>query len=210
MELKILEAIFISLQVSIMATVLSIFISLPIGVILGTKNFPFKNIVILTISSFTAIPPVCAGLVCYLIVSRTGPFGWMGILYTPLAMMIAQFIIIAPIMITLIYRNIQSEFPSFKEELESYGAKLSDIIKLLLINKYKIYITISVICFNRAISEYGAASIVGGSIDHITRNVTATIAQETSKGNLYLALQLGLILIVVSFVLSLLFQIEKK
>ena len=210
MEVIIFEAIFISLQVSVIATIISLLISLPISFILAIKNFHLKNIVLTIINSLTAIPPVCAGLVCYLIVSRTGPLGWMGILYTPIAMIIAQFIIITPIMISLITRNIQEEYPLFEEELRSYGAKLSDIIKLLLINKYKIYFTISIIGFGRAISEYGAAVIVGGSIDHLTRNITAAIAQETSKGNLLLALQLGMVLIVISFAISFLSQIKNK
>jgi tungstate transport system permease protein len=210
MEEAVFKAIFISLHVSILATIVSLLFSLPIGVILAVKNFPLKNLVLAIINAFTAIPPVCAGLVCYLIVSRTGPLGWMGILYTPIAMMIAQFIIITPIMISLITRNIQEEYHFFKEELRSYGAKLFDIIKLLLMNKYKIYFTISIIGFGRAISEYGAAAMVGGSIDHITRNITSTIALETAKGNLYLALQLGMILIVISFVITFLFQIKNK
>jgi tungstate transport system permease protein len=173
-------------------------------------NIPLKNTLLAIINSLTAIPPVCAGLICYLIVSRSGPLGWMEILYTPIAMTIAQFIIITPIMLSLIIRNVQEEYPLFEEELKSYNAKLSDIIKLLLINKYRIYFTISIIGFGRAISEYGAAVIVGGSIDHVTRNITATIAQETSKGNLYLALQLGIVLIFISFVISFISQIKNK
>jgi len=210
MEERIFEAIFISVYVSISATLASLIISLPLGTILAIKNFPLKNIIFAIISSFTSIPPVCAGLLCYLFVSRAGPLGWIGILYTPIAMMVAQFIIITPIMLTLIIRNIQEEYPSFEEELRSYGAKILDIIKLLLINKYKIYLTISIIGFGRAVSEYGAAVIVGGSIDHVTRNITATIAQETSKGNLYLALQLGVILITISFIISFFSQINNK
>ena len=210
MEEAVFKAIFISLHVSIFATIVSLLFSLPIGVILAVKNFPLKNLVLAIVNAFTAIPPVCAGLVCYLIVSRTGPLGWMEILYTPIAMMIAQFIIITPIMLSLMIRNIQEEYPLFEEELRSYGAKLIDIMKLLLINRYKIFFTISIIGFGRAISEYGAAVVVGGSIDHLTRNITATIAQETSKGNIFLALQLGIILITISFVVSFLTQIKNK
>ena len=210
MEEKIFEAIFISLYVSFFATLAGLLISLPLGVILAIKNFYFKNIVLAIVNALTAIPPVCAGLLCYIFVSRTGPLGWMEILYTPIAMMIAQFIIITPIMISLIARNIQEEYPLFEEELRSYGAKLGDTIKLLLMNKYKIYFTISIIGFGRAISEYGAAVIVGGSIDHLTRNITATIAQETSKGNLLLALQLGIVLIIISFIISFFSQITNN
>ena len=109
MEVKIFEAIFISLHVSIFATVASLLVSLPISFILGIKDFHLKNVVLAIINSLTAIPPVCAGLICYLIVSRTGPLGWMGILYTPIAMMIAQFIILTPIMISLITRNMNTQ-----------------------------------------------------------------------------------------------------
>lgn len=210
MEEKIFEAIYISIYVSLFATIASLLISLPLGAIIGIKKFFFKNFIIAIINSLTAIPPVCAGLICYILVSRTGPFGWMGVLYTPTAMIIAQLIIITPIMTSLIIRNIQEDYPFFKEELHSYGAKLFQIIMLLLINKYKIYFTISIIGFGRAISEYGAAIIVGGSIDHLTRNITATIAQETSKGNIYLALQLGVVLITISFIISFFSQINNK
>jgi tungstate transport system permease protein len=209
MEESIFQALYISLYVSCTATIIGFLFSFPIAVIIITKKFHLKKLLITTINALTAIPPVCAGLICYLIVSRTGPFGWMGILYTPQAMMIAQFIIIVPIMMSLIINNLQEEYPLFEEELRSYGAKLGNIIKLLLLNKYKIYITIGMIGFGRAISEYGAASIVGGSIDQLTKNMTATIAQETSKGNIYLALKLGIILLAVSFTISFISQIKK-
>ena len=210
MEEKIFEAVFISLHVSIFATIVSLLVSVPLGTFLAIKKFPLKKVILAIVNAMTAIPPVCAGLICYLIISRSGPLGWMGILYTPTAMMIAQFIIITPIMLSLIIGNIQEEYPLIEEEFKSYGAKFSDIIKLLLVNRYRIYFTIMIIGFGRAVSEYGAAAMVGGSIDHITRNITATIAQETSKGNLYLALQLGIILISISFVISFLSQIINK
>ena len=209
MEESIFQALYISLYVSCTATIIGFLFSFPIAVIIIIKKFRLKKLLITTINALTAIPPVCAGLLCYLIVSRTGPFGWMGILYTPQAMMIAQFIIIVPIMMSLIINNLQEEYPLFEEELRSYGARLGNIIKLLLLNKYKIYITIGMIGFGRAISEYGAASIVGGSIDQLTKNMTATIAQETSKGNIYLALKLGIILLAVSFTISFISQIKK-
>ena len=210
MEVKIFDAIFISLHVSLVTIIASLLICLPVGGILAIKNFPLKNVVLAIINGLSAIPPVCAGLVCYIIVSRSGPLGWMGILYTPIAMMIAQFIIVTPIMMSLIIQNIQEEYPLFREELKSYGATLFDTIKLLLINRYKIYLTISIIGFGRAISEYGAAAMVGGSIDHFTRSITVTIAHEASKGNLFLALQLGIILITISFIISFLSQINEK
>ena len=112
--------------------------------------------------SLTSIPPVCAGLIVYLIISRQGPLGWMQLLYTPTAMIIAQFIIIFPIMTTLIINYIEQEYPQVKEELISYGASQKDIVMLMIINQKSIYLTIVLIGFGRAISEYGAAAIVGG------------------------------------------------
>ena len=210
MDQIIFEAISISLYVSCISTIASFLFSFPIAVLIIIKNFYLKNLCISIINSLTAIPPVCAGLICYLIVSRSGPLGWMEILYTPIAMMIAQLIIVIPILMSLIIQNIQKEYPLFEEELKSYGAGFLNIIKLLLINNYKIYFTITIVGFGRAISEYGAAVIVGGSIDHLTRNITATIAQETSKGNLWLALKLGIVLILISFAISFISQINNK
>ena len=152
--------------------------------------------------SLTSIPPVCAGLIVYLIISRQGPLGWMQLLYTPTAMIIAQFIIIFPIMTTLIINYIEQEYPQVKEELISYWASQKDIVMLMIINQKSIYLTIVLIGFGRAISEYGAAAIVGGSIDHITRNMTAMIALETAKGNILVGVTLGAILIVLSLLMS--------
>jgi len=210
MQVDIFYAVFISLKVSISATFLALFFSLILGSILAIKNFITKDLLITTINSLTAIPPVCAGLICYLIISKNGPFGWIGLLYSPTAMIIAQFIIITPIMTSLITKNLQQDYPSTAEELNSYGASFIDIIKLLILNKYKIYINITLIGFGRAVSEYGAAAIVGGSIDHVTRNMTATIALETSKGNFSLALLLGLVLLGIAFLLSFFSQLQVK
>ncbi|MAV82451.1 MAG: ABC transporter permease [Pelagibacteraceae bacterium] len=205
----IYEAISISLYVSILSTILGLLISIPMGIFLGVKNFYFKKIILSILTALTSIPPVCAGLIVYLMVSRTGPFGWMGILYTPTAMIIAQTLIIFPIMTTLIARNISDDFPVFSDELYLYGARLRDIAYLLIKNRISIYLTISLIGFGRAISEYGAAAIVGGSIDHVTRNVTSTIALETSKGNLLIAINLGIILMTISFIISYLINLKK-
>ena len=208
MTLNIFDAIFISLYVSIISSIISLILSLVIGFYIAIKKFFFKNMVISIINAFTSIPPVCAGLICYLIVSRSGPLGWLGLLYTPSAMIIAQTIIIMPIMISLIIRNIQEEYPLFEEELYSYGANFLNIFSLLLINKYRIYLTIFIIGFGRAISEYGAAAIVGGSIDQVTRNMTTSISLETAKGNIGFAIQLGIVLIIISFIISIFSNIK--
>ena len=207
---KIFDAIFISLQVSVISTILSFFLSIIFSYIIAINNFTLKRTIIAFIGSLTSIPPVCAGLIVYLLISRSGPLGWMEILYTPSAMIIAQFLIIFPIMTTLFVNYIQDEYPRFSEELTSYGASKRDLIYLLIKNKRTIYMTVLLIGFGRAISEYGAAAIVGGSIDQVTRNMTSMIALETSKGNVLTGVILGIVLILLSLIISFIINILKK
>ena len=199
---KIIEAIIISLHVSFIAKLFAFSLSIFFGYLIATRQFFAKKYIVSILGSLTSIPPVCAGLIVYLIISRQGPLGWMQLLYTPTAMIIAQFIIIFPIMTTLIINYIEQEYPQVKEELISYGASQKDIVMLMIINQKSIYLTIILIGFGRAISEYGAAAIVGGSIDHITRNMTAMIALETAKGNILVGVTLGAILIALSLLMS--------
>ena len=199
---QVIESIFISLHVSLLSTLLAFITSIIFGYWIAINSFQLKKTIVSVLGSLTSIPPVCAGLLVYLLISRSGPLGWMEILYTPTAMIIAQFVIILPIMMTLIIQYVEVEYPPFKEELISYGASKYDLIKLLLKNKSGVYLTILLIGFGRAISEYGAAAIVGGSIDHVTRNMTAMIALETAKGNILTGVILGLILISISLIIS--------
>jgi len=199
---QVIESILISLHVSLLSTLLAFITSIIFGYWIAINSFQLKKTIVSVLGSLTSIPPVCAGLLVYLLISRSGPLGWMEILYTPTAMIIAQFVIILPIMMTLIIQYVEVEYPPFKEELISYGASKYDLIKLLLKNKSGVYLTILLIGFGRAISEYGAAAIVGGSIDHVTRNMTAMIALETAKGNILTGVILGLILISISLIIS--------
>jgi tungstate transport system permease protein len=207
---KIQSAIFITLYVSIFSTIISFILSMFFGYILAIYQFKLKKSIVIFLSSMTSIPPVCAGLLVYLLISRSGPLGWMEILYSPFAMILAQIVITFPIMITLVIRNIETDYPIYKEELLSYGASKKDIIFLLISNKLNIYITVILVGFGRAISEYGAAAIVGGSIDHFTRNMTATIALETSKGNVSLGIILGAILISLTLIISIILNTLKN
>ena len=207
---KIQSAIFITLYVSIFSTIISFILSMFFGYILAIYQFKLKKSIVIFLSSMTSIPPVCAGLLVYLLISRSGPLGWMEILYSPFAMILAQIVITFPIMITLVIRNIETDYPIYKEELLSYGASKKDIIFLLISNKLNIYITVILVGFGRAISEYGAAAIVGGSIDHFTRNMTATIALETSKGNVSLGIILGAILILLTLIISIILNTLKN
>ena len=199
---KVLEAISISLHVSFVSTLFAFFLSIFFGYLIATKKFFLKRYIVSVLGSLTSIPPVCAGLIVYLIISRSGPLGWMELLYTPSAMIIAQFIIIFPIMITLIINYMEREHPQLRDELTSYGASQKDILFLLITNQKGIYLTTLLIGFGRAVSEYGAAAIVGGSIDHVTRNMTAMIALETAKGNILIGVTLGAILISISLIIS--------
>ena len=201
-SVKVLVAISISLHVSFVSTLFGFFRSVFFGYLIATREFYFKKSIVSILGSLTSIPPVCAGLVVYLIISRSGPLGWMQLLYTPSAMIIAQFIIIFPIMTTLIINYIEQEYPQLKEELLSSGATQKDILLLMITNQKSIYLTIALIGFGRAVSEYGAAAIVGGSIDHVTRNMTAMIALETAKGNIMVGVTLGAILIMLSLLIS--------
>ena len=207
---QVIESIFISLHVSLFSTLLAFITSIILGYWIAINSFKLKKIIVSVLGSLTSIPPVCAGLLVYLLISRSGPLGWMEILYTPTAMIVAQFVIILPIMMTLIIQYVESEYPPFKEELISYGATKFDLIRLLLKNKSSFYLTILLIGFGRAISEYGAAAIVGGSIDHVTRNMTAMIALETAKGNILTGVILGLILISISLVISFMINFLKE
>ena len=144
---KILEAIIISLHVSFIATFFAFFLSIFFGYLIATSKFFAKKYIVSILGSLTSIPPVCAGLIVYLIISRQGPLGWMQILYTPTAMIIAQFIIIFPIMTTLIINYIEQEYPQLKEELISYGASQKDIVMLMITNQKSIYLTIVLIGF---------------------------------------------------------------
>ena len=207
---KIQSAIFITLYVSIFSTIISFILSMFFGYILAIYQFKLKKSIVIFLSSMTSIPPVCAGLLVYLLISRSGPLGWMEILYSPFAMILAQIVITFPIMITLIIKNIETDYPIYKEELLSYGASKKNIIFLLISNKLNIYITVILVGFGRAISEYGAAAIVGGSIDHFTRNMTATIALETSKGNVSLGIILGAILISLTLIISIILNTLKN
>ena len=201
-RLKIIEAIIIAVRVSFGASLFAFVLASFFGYLIAMRQFFAKKYITSILGSVTAIPPVCAGLIVYLIISRQGPLGWMQLLYSPTAMIIAQFIIIFPIMTTLIINYIEQDYPRLKEELHSYGASQKDIVILMITNQKSIYLTIVLIGFGRAISEYGAAAIVGGSIDHVTRNMTAMIALETAKGNIMVGVTLGAILITLSLLMS--------
>ena len=196
------EIIFLSLRVSLIALLISTIIGLPIAGILASKNFLGKKLVLIFFNSMMALPPVFVGLVLYVFFSQSGFFGFMNILYTPIIMIIAQVIIILPIIISVSAELLENIFHEYKEFFDTFSVGTLRRVKTTLFDARFSLITCILTGLGRALSEVGAIIIVGGNIVHYTRVMTTTIALETSRGNLSLAIALGIILIFISIMLN--------
>ncbi len=203
------EIIFLSLKVSIIALLISVLTGLPISAILATNNFFGKKTLIIFFNSLMALPPVFVGLVLYILFSRSGPLGFFEILYTPNIMIIAQLILILPIIISVGTETLESISKEYEELFLSLSVNPINKIKVILWDGRFLLFTCILTGLGRALSEVGAIIIVGGNILHVTRVMTTTIALETSKGNLTLAMSLGIILIFISIILNSLALITK-
>jgi tungstate transport system permease protein len=197
---SLFEILLLSFKVSGISLLLSCFIGLPLGTLLAIKNFWGRNSVLILFNTMMGLPPVVVGLMVYLLVSRSGPLGWLGILYTPTAMIIAQMILITPIIVSLTAQIIEEISQEYKNLFVSLVVPSHKAIMAYLYDARYSILTVILAGFGRAISEVGAVIIVGGNIDHLTRVMTTTIALETSKGNLSLALALGIILLLIALV----------
>jgi len=206
MNADLLEIIRLSVQVSSVALFFSCAIGLPLGAFLAIRNFRLRPVFMAVIQALMGIPPVVVGLIVYLHLSRSGPFGWMGLLYTPTAMIIAQTILITPIITALSSQVIEDAHEHYKELFTSLCIPSNKAVRAYIYDCRYSLLTIILAGFGRAISEVGAVIIVGGNIDHLTRVMTTTIALETSKGELGLALALRLILLVVAWLVLFLAQ----
>jgi len=195
------EVIFLSLRVSLIALFISSSIAIIVGYILALKNFYFKNFLLIFINSLMGIPPVVVGLIVYFIFAYGGPLGPLKLLYTPLAMIIAQIIIIFPIVTSLSHEIFFQNWKQYKDQFRSLNIPFFGIIKILTIHSYFLLITVLLSAFGRAISEVGAVMIVGGNIDHFTRVMTTAISLETRMGNLEYAMALGIILILLTMII---------
>ena len=194
------EILLLSLKVSCFSLFFSCLLGLPLGTFLAIKNFWGRDSTLIFFNTMMGLPPVVVGLIVYLLISRSGTFGWLGILYTPTAMIIAQMILIIPIIVSLTAQTIEEIHQEYK--LLFYSLVVPShkaVIAYLFDARYSI-LTVMLAGFGRAISEVGAVIIVGGNIDHLTRVMTTTIALETSKGNLSLALALGIILLSIALI----------
>jgi tungstate transport system permease protein len=202
LDAQLAGIVLLSLKVSLSAVVLASAIGLPLGAAIAVGRFPARQALIVMLNALMGLPPVVVGLVVYLLLSRAGPLGQLGILFTPSAMVIAQTILIAPIVAALSRQVIEDAWQEYREQLRSLGAgPLTSALTLLWDTRYSL-VTIVLAGFGRAAAEVGAVMIVGGNIDGVTRVMTTAIALETSKGDLPLALSLGMILIALVLVLN--------
>jgi tungstate transport system permease protein len=194
---KLIEIVLLSLRVSLSAVGIAALLGFPLGAAIAVGRFPGRRTVIVFLNALMGLPPVVVGLVVYLLLSRAGPLGSFGILFTPAAMVIAQTVLILPIIAALSRQAIEDAWREYEEQLRSLGAKrMSAALTLLWDTRFSL-LTAVLAGFGRAAAEVGAVIIVGGNIDGVTRVMTTTIALETSKGDLPLALGLGIILIAI-------------
>jgi len=192
------SVVLLSLQVSLSAVVLASVVGMPLGAALAVAHFPGKRALVILVNALMGLPPVVVGLFVYMLLSNSGPLGVLQLLYTPTAMIIAQFVLVTPIVAALTRQSIEDLDAEYSEQLRSFGvSRLASVPTLLWDARFSL-LTAVLAGFGRAIAEVGAVIIVGGNINHVTRVMTTTIALETSKGNLALAMALGTILVIVA------------
>ncbi len=198
----LLEIVGLSLRVSFSAVVIASIIGLPLGAALALYNFYGRGFIVALLNAFMGLPPVVVGLVVYLLLSRSGPLGVLGLLFTPTAMIIAQVCLITPIIAALCRQTILDAKTEYHDQLRALGAKSFNMMRTLLWETKYSLLTCVIAGFGRAIAEVGAVLIVGGNINHNTRVMTTAIALETRKGDIELALALGMILIAISLIIT--------
>ena len=195
LESNLVEIVALSLAVSLSAVVLATLLGLPLGAAIAVGRFPGRRSIIVVLNALMGLPPVVVGLVVYLLLSRAGPLGELGLLFTPPAMVIAQTILILPIVAALCRQAVEDAWREYEEQLRSLGAHGVRAALTVLWDIRFSLLTAVLAGLGRASAEVGAVMIVGGNIDGVTRVMTTTIALETSKGDLPLALALGVVLI---------------
>lgn len=196
------EIVGLSLYVSLSATFLACAIGLPVGALLATTRFPGRGAVLVVVNALMGLPPVVVGLFVYLYLSRSGPLGFLGLLYTPTAMIIAQTLLITPIVAALSRQVLEDLDGEYAEQFRSFALSRMQRVQALVWDGRYGLLTVALAGFGRAVAEVGAVIIVGGNIDHLTRVMTTAIALETSKGELALALALGLVLMTLALVVN--------
>ena len=185
----------LSVEVSLAAALLACVLGLPLGAAVAVARFPGRRAVVVALNALLGLPSVVVGLVVYLLLSRAGPLGSMGILFTPAAIVVAQTLLVLPMVAALARQFVEDEWREYAEQLTSLGVSRARAVPTLLWDARYSLLTVALAGFGRATSEVGAVMIVGGNIDGVTRVMTTAIALETSKGDLPLALALGVVLL---------------
>ena len=202
LDANLLEIVVLSLEVSLSALFVAALIGLPLGAAVAVARFPGRGAMVVLLNALMGLPPVVIGLVVYLLLSRSGPLGAWGWLFTPKAMVLAQVLLITPLISALARQVIEDLWEEYREQLRSLGAGPLRAIPTLLWDARHSLLTTLLAGFGRAIAEVGAVIIVGGNIAHVTRVMTTAIALETSKGDLALALGLGIVLLMISLLVN--------
>jgi tungstate transport system permease protein len=210
LDRELWHIVLLSLEVSLSAVVLATIAGLPLGALLAVKRFAGRRAVVVVLNALMGLPPVVVGLLVYLLLSRAGPLGDLGLLFTPGAMIVAQTILILPIIAALSRQALEDAWREYEEQLRSLGADgLSAALTLLWDARFSL-VTAVLAGLGRASAEVGAVMIVGGNIDGVTRVMTTAIALETSKGDLPLALGLGVVLIAIVLALNAAAQLVRE
>lgn len=198
----LMAIIALSLRVTLSAVFLAALIGLPLGALLAVSRFPGRALLVVAINALMGLPPVVVGLAIYLMLSRSGPLGGLGWLFTPPAMILAQFVLVLPIIVALTRQSLEDLWGEYREHLLSLGQSGWQVVPTLLWEGRFSLATALLAGFGRASAEVGAVLIVGGNIAGYTRTMTTAIALETSKGDLPLALGLGLVLLLLTLVIN--------
>ncbi len=198
----LVEIVGRSLGISMSAVVLATVLGLPLGAAVALYRFPGRRFLLITFHALMGLPPVVVGLLVLLLLSRAGPLGALGLLFTPTAMVIAQFILVLPIVAALSAAIIENMWQEYRDQMRSLGAGPATAIRALLWDGRFVLMTAVLAGFGRANAEVGAVMIVGGNIDHVTRVMTTAITLEASRGDLALALGLGFILLLLSITVN--------
>ncbi|OZC34820.1 ABC transporter permease [Marinobacter vinifirmus] len=195
LDAALFQIVMLSLQVSLLAVLIAAVLGFPLGAAVALWRFPGRGGVIVMLNALMGLPPVVAGLMVYLLLSRAGPLGELGFLFTPGAMVIAQVVLVLPILAALSRQKVEEMLGEYREQFVSLGMSRARMMPTLLWDARFALLTVLLAGFGRASAEVGAVMMVGGNIDGVTRVMTTAIVLETGKGNLPLALGLGIVLL---------------
>jgi len=202
LDANLVEIVLLSLRVSFTALGLATLLGMPLGALLGVSRFPGRHGVIVLLNALMGLPPVVVGLLVYLLLSRSGPLGELALLFTPTAMVLAQTVLIIPIIAALTRQTVEDLWEEYAEQLRSLGAGTLRATATVLYEGRFSLLTTLLAGFGRAAGEVGAVIIVGGNIAHVTRVMTTSIALETNRGDLPLALGLGILLVLLAILVN--------